>query len=75
MPAATAVTTPVAASIEATVGSDDVHAVGVAAVVVAVKLDVTPSHTVKVPEITGVGFTVIVVVAVAVQPLVVAVTV
>jgi hypothetical protein len=75
VPAATAVTTPVPGSTVATAVSDDVHAVGVAAVVVAERPEVEPTQADKVPEITGIGFTVIVLVAVAVQPLVVAVTV
>jgi hypothetical protein len=74
VPAKSADTSPVIASIEATDGADDVQA-GVAGVVVAVKVVTEPSHNVKVPEITGIGFTVIVLVAVALQPLVVAVTV
>lgn len=68
VPAATAVTIPVAASIVATDRSDDVHAVGDAAVVVAERLEVEPTQADKVPEIVGAAYTLNV--AVVVQPLV-----
>ena len=69
VPAATAVTIPVAASIVATDRSDDVHAVGDAAVAVPDKLEVAPSHAVNVPVIIGNGLTLIVSLIIASQPL------
>jgi hypothetical protein len=68
VPAATAVTIPVAASIVATDRSDDVHAVGDAAVVVAESAEVEPTQADKVPEMVGAVYTLNV--AVVVQPLV-----
>ena len=68
VPAATAVTMPEAASIVATDKSDDVHAVGDAAVVVAESVEVEPTQADKVPEMVGAAYTLNV--AVVVHPLV-----